>query len=127
MRESMAFSNDPATPMSRTSTARQEQVMTSGRSSSRAALRGRAKSPTTSAKNEEPSALPNADTLFRTIYQEFDKLRNCGMSRRDFFHLVDKKENKSLSVKTIAFWEGVLAGLKLGAQLPTFANLPYYQ
>ena len=108
----MNFTNDPATP---TSTARQDQMATSGRSSSRAALRGRAKSPTTSTKNEELTALPNADVLFRTIYQEFDKLRNCGMSRRDFFHMVDKKENKSLSVKAIAFWEGVMAGLKLGA------------
>ena len=113
--------------MSRISTEKKENLMmTSARSSSR--NRGRNRSPTNgTAREQEVTALPNPDSLFSRIYSEFDKLRNCGMARRDFIQLIDKKEHKSLSVKAIAFWKGVLAGLKLGAQIPTFSQLPYYQ
>ena len=122
----MGLISDPQTPMSRISTEKKENfMMTSARSSSR--NRGRNRSPTATAREPEVTALPIPDSLFSRIYSEFDKLRNCGMARRDFIQLIDKKERKSLSVKAIAFWQGVLAGLKLGAQIPTFSQLPYYQ
>ena len=112
VKDSMGLLDGPTTPMSRNSTGKNELVMTSARSSSR--NRGRKHSPTASARDAEPNPLPTSDSLFNRIYTEFDKLRNCGMSRRDFIQLVDKKEHKSLSVKAIAYWNGVLAGLKVG-------------
>ena len=77
--------------------------------------------------DQPKTAIPTLNTMFSRAYVEVDKLRNCGMNRRDVMLFIDMKEYKSSAAKSVAFWEGVMSALKLGNQVESFKHLPYYQ
>ena len=48
--------------------------------------------------------VPSHDTIFRKVYNEFERLRGCSCSRRDLIKFIDVRDQKAIASKIISFW-----------------------
>ena len=65
--------------------------------------------------------------MYTGLYKEFDQLRSCGLSLKDFIELCGLKNQKKRSVLSVSFLEGALVTLRYVHQVKTFAEVPEFK